>query len=216
MAGQFLGRVIIRRRWPLILFWTFTILLTLPVAERWWDTRLLFGPMVMVGVCAAAASARRQRRLVQCVLILAVPWICTDILSVLWGLRGYRIASQALGFAVMCLMFAIIRREVDRADEITLDVIAQALVGYLIIGIAWMAIYAVANLLDGKIFAPPLRNDQMASFEYFSFSTLTSLGSGNITPVDPLIRMVAAIEAILGIFYNATVIARLAALYRPR
>ena len=38
-------------------------------------------------------------------------------------------------------MFAIIRREVDRADEITEDVIAQALVGYLIIGIAWMAVY---------------------------------------------------------------------------
>jgi voltage-gated potassium channel len=108
----------------------------------------------------------------------------------------------------MRLMFEIIRREVDRADEITLDVITQALVGYLIIGIAWMAIYAVANLLDVKIFAPPSRNDQMASFAYFSFSTLTSLGPGDITPVDPLIRMVAIIETILGIFYNATVIAR--------
>ncbi|MGO8920075.1 MAG: hypothetical protein ACLQJR_29595 [Stellaceae bacterium] len=111
-------------------------------------------------------------------LILAALWVCAEIPSLAWGLRGYRIASQALGFVVMCLMFAIIRREVDRAADITLDVIAQALVGYLLIGIACMAIYAVANLIDGKIFAPPLGNDQMASFEYFSFSTLTSLGSG--------------------------------------
>jgi voltage-gated potassium channel len=215
-ARQLLGRVIIRQRWPLILVWTFIIMLTLPVAERWWDTRLVFWPMVMLGGCAAAASARRQRRLVQCVLVLAALWICAEIPSLVWGLRGYRIASQVLGFAVMCLMFAIVRREVDRAADITLDVIAQALVGYLLIGIAWMAIYAVANLIDGRIFAPPLRSDQMASFEYFSFSTLTSLGSGDITPVDPFIRMVAVTETILGIFYNATVIARLVALYRPR
>ncbi len=216
MAGLLLDRAIVQPRWLLILGWTFIILLTLPVAERWWDSGLLLGPMVMLGVCAAAASARRQRRLVQWVLVLAALWICTDIPSLLWGLRGYRIASQALGFGVMCLMFAIIRREVDRAADITLDVIAQALVGYLLIGIAWMAIYAIANLIDGNIFVPPLRNDQLASFEYFSFSTLTSLGFGDITAVDPFIRMVAVIETILGIFYNATVIARLAALYRPR
>src|SRR5208337_3507405 len=110
-----------QQRWMLILIWTFIILVTLPAAERWWDTRLVLGPMVMIGVCAAAASARRQRRLVQCVLVLAALWICTDIPSLALGVRGYRIASLALGFAVMCLMFAIIRREVDRAEEITLD-----------------------------------------------------------------------------------------------
>lgn len=191
-------------------------MLTLPVVERWSDTRLLFGPMAMLGVCAAAASARRQRRLVQCMLVLSALWIGIYIPSLLLGARGYRIASEALGFAIICLMFVIIRREVDRAEEITLDVIAQALVGYLIIGMAWMQIYAVANVIDGKIFAPPLPNNQMASFEYFSFATLTALGSGDITPVDPLIRMLAVIETILGIFYNATVIARLVALYRPR
>ena len=172
--------------------------------------------MAMLGVCAAAASARRQRRLVQCMLVLSALWIGIYIPSLLLGARGYRIASEALGFAIICLMFVIIRREVDRAEEITLDVIAQALVGYLIIGMAWMQIYAVANVIDGKIFAPPLPNNQMASFEYFSFATLTALGSGDITPVDPLIRMLAVIETILGIFYNATVIARLVALYRPR
>ena len=74
----------------------------------------------------------------------------------------------------------------------------------------------MAHRLDGKIFSPPLPNDHIASFEYFSFSTLTSLGFGDITPLDPLVRMIAIIETILGIFCNATVIARLVALYRPR
>lgn len=191
------------------------VLLMLPVAERWWDTRVLFAPMVMIGICAAAMSARRQRRLVQSVLAVSAIWFCVYLAGIISSACGWHIVSHILGFAGICLMFTIIRREVDRADEITQDVIAQALVGYLIIGIAWMQVYAVANLIDGKIFSPPLPNDHMASFEHFSFSTLTSLGFGDITPVDPLIRMIAVIETILGIFYNATVIARLVALYRP-
>ncbi len=51
---------------------------------------------------------------------------------------------------------------------------------------------------------------------YFSFTTLTTTGYGDITAVNPVVRMWSIFEATIGTMYNATVIARLVSLYgRP-
>jgi len=47
---------------------------------------------------------------------------------------------------------------------------------------------------------------------YFSFVTLTTLGYGDIVPVDPVARSLSNIEAILGQLYPATLLARLVSL----
>jgi hypothetical protein len=47
---------------------------------------------------------------------------------------------------------------------------------------------------------------------YFSLTTLTTTGYGDITPVDPFARSLANLEAVLGQFYLAITIARLVAL----
>jgi hypothetical protein len=53
---------------------------------------------------------------------------------------------------------------------------------------------------------------------YFSFVTLTSTGYGDVTPVNPLVRTLANVEAIIGQLYPATLLARLITLElrRPR
>jgi hypothetical protein len=48
--------------------------------------------------------------------------------------------------------------------------------------------------------------------------TLTSVGYGRIVPVNPYVRLVAAFESMIGIFFVAVVVARLVSSYyhRPR
>ena len=48
---------------------------------------------------------------------------------------------------------------------------------------------------------------------YFSYITLTTTGFGDIIPRAPSIRMLAVMEAIVGVFYNTIVIARFVGLY---
>jgi hypothetical protein len=48
-----------------------------------------------------------------------------------------------------------------------------------------------------------------ADFLYFSFSTLTTTGFGDIVPVNPFSRMLASVEAVIGVLYPAVLIARL-------
>jgi len=47
---------------------------------------------------------------------------------------------------------------------------------------------------------------------YFSFVTLTSVGYGDVVPVDPYARSLANVEAIIGQLYPATLLARLVTL----
>jgi hypothetical protein len=48
---------------------------------------------------------------------------------------------------------------------------------------------------------------------YFSYTTLTTTGFGDLIPKNPFARMWAVIEAVAGTFYNAIVIARFVTLY---
>jgi len=48
---------------------------------------------------------------------------------------------------------------------------------------------------------------------YFSFVTLTTLGYGDITPIHPLARSLATMEAIVGVTFLATFLARLVGLH---
>ena len=53
---------------------------------------------------------------------------------------------------------------------------------------------------------------ELDSMMYFSLTTLTTTGYGDIVPVDPFARKLANLEAVLGQFYLAITVARLVTL----
>jgi hypothetical protein len=52
-------------------------------------------------------------------------------------------------------------------------------------------------------------SDNFSNAAYFSFVTMTSLGYGDISPALPLTRALAYLQAIVGAFYMAIVVASL-------
>ncbi|TFG66017.1 MAG: two pore domain potassium channel family protein, partial [Nitrospirales bacterium] len=54
---------------------------------------------------------------------------------------------------------------------------------------------------------------QLPELMYYSFVTITTLGYGDIIPVKPLVRTVAYLEAIVGQFYVAVLVAWLVGSY---
>ena len=66
---------------------------------------------------------------------------------------------------------------------------------------------AVPDAFNGLHQAPWLEN--FAAAVYFSFVTITTLGFGDISPVLPLARFLVFMEAIVGVFYMAILVASL-------
>jgi hypothetical protein len=64
--------------------------------------------------------------------------------------------------------------------------------------------------MPGSFFIEPART---LDFVYFSFSTLTTLGYGDITPVAPHARIATSMQAIIGVLYTAILISRFVGIY---
>lgn len=87
-----------------------------------------------------------------------------------------------------------------------------SIVIYLNVGLLFALIYRVVALLSANAFAGLVSSSDQSSLraalEYFSFSTLTSVGYGDITPISPIARGFAIFEAAIGQLFPATILAR--------
>ena len=99
-----------------------------------------------------------------------------------------------------------------RQRIITAEMIYAALSVYLIFGLAWASIYQVIEIWkpDSFILSNPDEPKQdYFQMWYFSMVTLTTLGYGDIAPATMVARVFVVLEAIMGQFYLAILIASL-------
>lgn len=83
---------------------------------------------------------------------------------------------------------------------------------FLLLGVIWATLYAILVEYRADFFHGLETAGWHQSFPdllYFSFVTLTTLGYGDITPATPLTRFLAFMEAIVGQFYLAVLVASL-------
>ena len=91
---------------------------------------------------------------------------------------------------------------------------------YLLLGLFWFSLYSWLEQhspgsfrLTSDLAPHALTSDALL---YFSYSTLTTTGFGDVIAVRPASRVLGALEAIAGVLYVAILVARLVALYGPR
>ena len=109
-------------------------------------------------------------------------------------------------------------RSVLKQREVTGETICMAISVYLLFGVTWGFLYAVMFQLHPDSFgglAPGHPNEFLHIFPilgYFSLTTLSTIGFGDITPLTLQARYAAVAEGITGQFYMAILVARLVGL----
>ena len=93
-----------------------------------------------------------------------------------------------------------------------------AAAAYLMIGILWCFIYALVELEKPQTFLVrgAAINLELTDLLYFSFSTLTTIGFGDIVPITRAAQVAAILEGIIGTLFLAILIAKLVGVYPPR
>jgi hypothetical protein len=117
------------------------------------------------------------------------------------------------------LLISVLLHQVFRDGPVSRHRVRGAVAAYLLIGLTWTYIYLlIALLVDGAFSFPPTttaRPDDptlQSTLAYFSFVTLTTLGYGDTVAVHHVARMFAILEALIGMLYPATLLARLVSL----
>ena len=94
-----------------------------------------------------------------------------------------------------------------------------ALSVYLLIGVVFSFLFIIVETVvpgsfDGLTFH--IADDsprEFHSFMYFSFVTITTLGYGDLLPIQPAARALAYMEALVGQIYLTVLVARLIGMY---
>jgi hypothetical protein len=154
-------------------------------------------------------------------MILMVP---TLILT--WGVKIYH--QETLEFIALfgsvfffCYIAWLILVDIFRTRMVTFDIIAAGISVYLFFGNICGFIYAIISRLDPNAFSIPEATasyvgdsiGNVSSAMYFSFVTLTTLGYGDITPINDFARSLAYLEAAMGQIYLTVLIASLVGIH---
>ncbi len=114
------------------------------------------------------------------------------------------------------LIFGSIMSYVLDRGPVTGNKIAGAISAYVLMGIIWAAVYSLFFHLQPDSFIIPeqLQSESLIGLwsVYFSFTTLTTLGYGDITPELPAVQSYAVMEAACGQIFLTVLVARLVAL----
>lgn len=132
------------------------------------------------------------------------------------------------GLAFWLLFFVYITwnelRAVLRQKEVTAETISMSISIYLLLGLTWAVFYIVLYYVQPHAFsfagsagsASTSEQEAFPILVYFSLTTLSTIGFGDITPLTLQARYAAVAEGITGLFYLAILVARLVGLYMSR
>ncbi len=115
-----------------------------------------------------------------------------------------------LGFLILTTWQAA--RHVLFTGAIDRNKIVGAICIYLLLGLIWAVLYLViAEVFPTSFHGLPAAPwyEVFPDFIYFSFVSLTTLGFGDISPALPVPRFLVYMEAVVGQFYIAIVVATL-------
>ncbi len=101
-------------------------------------------------------------------------------------------------------------RSLLTGNRINLNMIMGSICVYILVGISWSIFYFFVSVIHPGAFNGVTvigAKQQFYDLLYYSFVTLSTLGYGDITPVTPIARTLAYIEALFGQFYIAILVA---------
>lgn len=125
-------------------------------------------------------------------------------------------ADAALGLGFCGVLTAVTLVRVFGPGRMNLHRIQGAVAVYLLFALMWGFGYELVALADPAAFSFPsagmAHEHLVARCLYFSAITLTTVGYGDITPVNPIARALAVLEAFTGQLFPAITLARLVAM----
>jgi len=130
------------------------------------------------------------------------------------GARTGRAAEDLWKTLLLLMAVVMVVRRILARPEVTIQSIYGALSAYLITGLMFASGFAAMEHLATTDFFANNQPANTQTFQYFSFTTLTTLGYGDFTAAESSGRSIAVLEALTGQVFLATLVARLVSAYR--
>ena len=174
---------------------------------------LFFNMTFSLIMLTAVLSVARDKKMSQAAsIVLMLPCLFFVWQAYFYTLEEHMLmASAVLQAMFLSYISLLIVLFIFRAPVVTRDVVAAALVVYLFSAMLFAKLYLILELAYPGSFsvAHDTIRDNPGILKYFSMVTLSTLGYGDLSPINDKSQTLASMEAIFGQLYLAVLIARL-------
>lgn len=190
----------------------------LPFLEWFAQSMIVKGLLLTLVLLSAVPAVGGDRRSLGFAIALVIPALLSSWYYQIDPDPLVNQIAQATSILFVTYITLKLFRFIMHAPIVNAEVLHAAMATYLLLALAWSFAYMLVFSFDVDAFAFSVETDplqQMLDFEafYFSVTTLTTLGYGDIVPVSKVARMLTSMEAICGLFYMAFLVSRLVSVY---
>jgi hypothetical protein len=187
-----------------------------PLAFEGFEPPLIAIGIIVAGLILLLALGSNQRGALIVVGVAGGVRLLTAAADLIWGEPVVAAEGISAVLGLLAMMWAVFEI-VFGPGRITAHRVRGAIALYLAIAIVFAWLYrlitaVVPGAFSGLKFTAS-QHGALSPFLYYSLTSLTTLGLGDITPVNAFARSLTVLEALLGQLFPAVVLARILTLY---
>jgi len=180
--------------------WAASLVITVQIATVW-------------AVLRVSQARRSVRRIAAALLVIAALAAAVNLFV---GKETAGLGAVAFMSAVLYLIapFSIIRNLLFRR-EVDLQTVLGAIDIYLLVGMLFAFVYRFLGVVQSSAFFGASGDGKLPQDLFFSFTTLTTTGYGNLVPAGNPGQTIAVAEMLIGQLFLVTAVAKVINSYTP-
>lgn len=195
----------------------FLLLLTSLVDDQFLIGNILISVGFFTNILLALKTLSLPKKISCYLQILAIASLCFSLINRIFNIHlagnFFVVVNYIVYVLFIGMSIVIISKHIFNSDKVTGDTLKGGISVYIMIGILWYLFYAIILIIDSHAFSIKTENLTSYHLVYFSYTTLTTLGYGDISPVNEFAMALTNLEGIIGQMYPAIFISRLVSLY---
>ncbi len=184
------------------------IFIVVPFLNEGFTGRLLFVAFYFIFLAGGINFLTKKRKTGIVLIFIVAPFLFL-VAGIFFDLPWLTLGVDLFVILYCIWLGSVILKRTFSKGHITINRVQGAIIVYLLSGFAFGLLYHGIYLLNGPAAFKGLLNFHRGEFMYFSMTTLTTLGYGDIIPVNVFARLCSNLEALNGQLYPAILIARL-------
>ena len=174
--------------------------------------RITWFLLLVAGITTMAVNRAQMRKL----SIIPILLVVVSALKIILDFKFLVYIDFVIEFSVFALLIGMVLIKVFEGGSVTIHRVVGSIVAYMLIGNVWAIIFQFLYIqIPGSIQIPAVYTEPgvpNSVFLYFSYTTLTTTGYGEILPVHAAARTLVIIEQLIGVLYPVVLIGRLVSL----
>ena len=191
-----------------------TYTLSVSIRQSWAGSLVVFVQVATVSITLRASEAGlRVRRLTFVLLVLAA---IGAVVNLFVSTRHFSMGlTSAIGAVLYIAASLSILRHLVRRRVVDAETVLGAIATYLMVGMSFAFIYRTMALAGGGNFFGAAGEGSFPQDLFFSFTTLTTTGYGNLVPASNPGQTFAVAEMLIGQLFLVTAVAKVINAWQP-